>query len=133
MNTKVVMTFTALILGITGAILTFAPDLVLQNLNVEVNRASVLLGQATGALYVGFAMLNWMSKANLIGGIYNRPVAVGNFTHFTIAALAIVKAIKADPNLPKALWVAGAFYLILAILFGVILFRHPILPNNQAN
>jgi hypothetical protein len=27
---------------------------------------------AASALYVGFAMVNWMAKGNLLGGIYNR-------------------------------------------------------------
>jgi len=46
-----------------------------------------------GALYVDFAMLNWMVKGSLIGNIYNRPVAVANFTHFLVGGLALAKGV----------------------------------------
>jgi hypothetical protein len=35
-------------------------------------------------------MLNWMARANRIGGIYSRPVAMGNFLHFTMGALVLL-------------------------------------------
>src|SRR5204862_7388254 len=33
------------------------------------------------ALYLGFAVLNWMGCVVLFGGIYGRPVALGNLCH----------------------------------------------------
>ena len=124
------MTFASIILGATGAILIFASDIVLGNLAIEVNQTSLLLGQVIGALYFGYSMLNWMTKESLIGGIYNRPIAVANFTHFLIAGLAIVKALISNPQLPKILWAAGAAYVVLGLLFMIILFRHPIKSNE---
>jgi len=126
MNTKIVMTVTSIVLGASGATLIFASDVVLSSLSIEISQASLLLGQVVGALYFGFAMLNWMTKEGLIGGIYNRPIAVANFTHFMIAGLAIVKAIVSNPELPKAIWGAGFVYVALGILFMIILFRHPV-------
>jgi hypothetical protein len=126
MNTKIIMTISSIILGATGVILTFAPDMVLRNLNIDTNPTSILLGQVIGGLYFGYSMLNWMTKESLIGGIYNRPVAIANFTHFLIAGLSIIKRLISDPGLPKALWVAGAVYLVFGLLFILILFRHPI-------
>ncbi len=120
------MTISSIILGATGVILTFAPDMVLRNLNIDTNPTSILLGQVIGGLYFGYSMLNWMTKESLIGGIYNRPVAIANFTHFLIAGLSIIKRLISDPGLPKALWVAGAVYLVFGLLFILILFRHPI-------
>jgi len=130
MNTKIVMTFASIILGATGTVLIFASDIVLGNLSIEVNQTSLLLGQVIGALYFGYSMLNWMTKESLIGGIYNRPIAVANFTHFLIAGLAIVKALISNPQLPKILWAAGAAYVVLGLLFMIILFRHPIKSNE---
>ena len=124
------MTFASIILGATGTVLIFASDIVLGNLSIEVNQTSLLLGQVIGALYFGYSMLNWMTKESLIGGIYNRPIAVANFTHFLIAGLAIVKALISNPQLPKILWAAGAAYVVLGLLFMIILFRHPIKSNE---
>ncbi|MBK7652257.1 MAG: hypothetical protein IPJ20_18255 [Flammeovirgaceae bacterium] len=126
MNTKWVMIATSLLLGASGIVLTFAPDLIIGSLRVNSSQVSVLLGQVLGALYFGFAMLNWMTKESLIGGIYNRPVAVANLTHFMIAGLALVKASISNPQLPLLLILVSGVYAVLAILFGIILFRHPI-------
>jgi hypothetical protein len=70
-------------------------------------------------------MLDWMARDNLIGGIYSRPVAIGNLVHFLVAGLAMIKAIAATPAL-RALWPIALIYTALAICFGVVLFRHPV-------
>lgn len=126
MNTKLIMTVSSITLGGTGLILIFGPDFVLRNLNIDPNPTSILLGQVIGGLYFGYSMLNWMTKESLIGGIYNRPIAIANFTHFLIAGLSIIKKLISDPGIPKVLWIAGAVYLVFGLLFIVILFRHPI-------
>jgi hypothetical protein len=131
MNTKIIMTGTSFILGLAGILITFTPDTVLSSLNIEENRASVLMVQIIGGLYFGYGMLNWMVKGSLIGGIYNRPIAVANISHFSIAGLAILKGLKSNPELPVILWATGAVYLLLGLLFAIILFRHPI--NSQVN
>ena len=85
--------------------------------------------QILGALYFGFAMLNRTAKANLIGGIYSRPVAIGNATHFLIGALALIKLAFNDTTLIN-IWIAGVIYSIFAILFGYVLFTNPVLKNK---
>jgi hypothetical protein len=130
MNTKLVMTFTALVLGVTGIFLTFAPDLALSLLLIDIAPITMLLAQVLGGLYFSYAMLNWMTKESLIGGIYNRPVAVANLTHFIVAGLVLVKGLLAHPELPKALWIAGGIYAVLGILFTIILFRHPVKSSD---
>lgn len=71
-------------------------------------------------------MLNWMAKGSLIGGIYNRPIAVANFTHFIIAGLAVIKALMSDQQLSPLVWFAGIAYVVFGVLFAVILFQHPV-------
>lgn len=129
MNTKKIMTLSALILGIVGIVLTFVPEIMLSYLNLETNNTALFLMQILGALYFAFGMLNWMSKAGLIGGIYNRPIAVANFTHFLIAGIALTKGLISNPDLQYSLWMAGIIYMVFALLFGIILFRHPISEN----
>ncbi|MEQ8361899.1 MAG: hypothetical protein RH948_03465 [Cyclobacteriaceae bacterium] len=131
MNTKIVMTVSSVVLGVTGIFLTFAPDIVLSNLKTNTDPVSVLLGQVIGGLYFGYGMLNWMTKESLIGGIYNRPIVVANLTHFLIAGLAICKSLTSNQALPKALWAAGAVYVALGLFFVIILFRHPIKEDKQ--
>ena len=126
MNTKIIMTASAIILGITGIVLTFIPDEIIDYLSLEMNKTLLSLMQILGALYFAFGMLNWMTKTSLIGGIYNRPIAVANFTHFLIAGLALTKGLISNPSSPYIIWIIGIFYLVFAISFGVILFRHPI-------
>jgi hypothetical protein len=126
MNTKWIMIATSLLLGVSGIALTFAPDLIIGSLGVNPSQVSIIFGQILGALYFGFAMLDWMTKESLIGGIYNRPVAVANFTHFMIAGLALVKASISNPQIPILLILVSGVYAVLALLFGILLFRHPI-------
>ncbi len=126
MNTKLIMTLSALILGAIGVLLTFIPDTILSHLNIDVNKTSQFLMQILGALYFSFAMLNWMTKTSLIGGIYNRPIAIANFSHFLIAGLALAKGIISNPSISYAIWTAGIIYCLFGVSFGIILFRHPV-------
>jgi len=61
MNTKIIMTFSSILLGAMGIILTFSPDTVLLTLNTDINPTSLLLAQVMGGLYFGYGMLNWMT------------------------------------------------------------------------
>ena len=40
-----------------------------------------------------FAMLNWMAKGVIIGGIYSRPIVIANLAHFLIGDLELIKAV----------------------------------------
>ena len=123
MTTKLLMSSSAVLLGATGIVLTFMPDEVSQFLNLNGSTAIVL--QILGALYFGFAMLNWTAKGNLIGGIYSRPVATGNFAHFMIGSLALIKLAIKNPGFPY-IWMATILYLVFALLFGWVFFTNPV-------
>jgi hypothetical protein len=84
-----------------------------------------------GALYLGFAMLNWMAQGNVIGGIYSRPVAMANFTHFMIAGLALSKAVVTGEH-PPALLAAALVYGVLAVLFAYVAF-FLVVPGAKAS
>jgi hypothetical protein len=131
MNTKYIMTASAVILCLSGIILTFLPEEIVKSFGLEAAKSLQLLVQVIGALYFGFGMLNWMTKSGLIGGIYNRPVAVANLTHFSVAGLALIKGLISVPALPILIWMIGIVYCSFAILFGVTLFRHPISDQNS--
>ncbi|MGN6543369.1 MAG: hypothetical protein ACTHKY_21350 [Ginsengibacter sp.] len=121
MNTKLLMSASAFFLGSVGILLTFMPQEVSQMLLLV---GSPILFQLLGALYFAFALLNWTAKGNLIGGIYSRPVAIGNFAHFMIGALALIKLILLQPF--NFLSIFAILYLIFAILFGWVFFTNPV-------
>ena len=118
------MTASALVLGAAGIVLSFLPDEIYLLINhAPPSRLEAVVLQLLGALYFAFAMINWTARANLIGGIYARPIAIGNFTHFTIAALALLKAYFSGLTIVLA---PTVMYSIFAVAFGVIFFTHPV-------
>lgn len=125
MNTKLIMTLSAIYMGIMGIIFIIIPDIVLSQLKIEFNNTTVLLLQLMGALYYGFAMLNWMTKSAVIGGIFNRPIAVANFTHFFIAGISLLRGLRHASTFFNPITIVTVIYVAFAICFALILFRHP--------
>ncbi len=126
LQTKYLMSFSALVMFALGVLLTFAPSEVMHAAAGSQASLSTAIAQACGALYLGFAILNWMAKDNLIGGIYSRPVAMGNFLHFFATAIALLKSLSVLPRSAGIVALVGLF-CILAAGFGIVLFRHPTL------
>ena len=73
-----------------------------------------------GAAWLGFALLDWHARGAPFGGIYGRPVALGNFLHFTVIALALAKAAAATPT--GALVALAVLAAAFALAFGRVLF-----------
>ncbi len=124
MNTRFLMIASALFTGLLGVAASFFPQEILAYLGAAPDDGSVLVIQLAGALYLGMAMLNWMARANLIGGVYSRPVAMGNFLHFVVGALVLVRAWM-DGSAGAAIPVASGAYALFAAGFGTVLFTHP--------
>ncbi len=116
------MTSSAVILGATGILLTFMPQEVANFCHLT--ESTTIQFQILGALYFGFAMLNWTAKANLIGGIYSRPVCIGNFAHFLVGGIALTKLVLLR-NFENSILIFAILYLIFAILFGYVFFNNP--------
>ena len=131
MNTKSLMTLSAMILALIGISLIFLPNEILDYLQLSVSETLQLLMQIIGSFYFAFAILNWMSKGSLIGGIYGHPIAMANLTHFVIAGLALIKGILANPSLSYLIWSITIIYSIFAIIFGIVAFKHPVSENNN--
>ena len=109
----------------SGGITTFAPRELLASSSVAVTPLGIILVQAAGALYLGFAILNWTAKDNLLGGIYSRPVALGNLLHFGIMAIALLKAVATGERASTVLLACGV-YVLFAAWFSVVTFGSPI-------
>ena len=75
-----------------------------------------------GALYFGFALMNWSAKGSAIGGIYARPVSLGNFAHFFVSTLLLVRYEFFAPfNL--MMFILLLVYAVFASLFYWLVFR----------
>ena len=123
MNTRLLMTTSSLVLGLAGIFALFAPDILLTTLNVPIADPLSVLIQLMGALYFSIAMMNWTAKDSIIGGIYARPVSLGNFAHFFSGTLLLARYVLSNGfNLPVLSMLMA--YAIFAALFYWLVFRH---------
>ncbi len=124
MHTRILMIASAALMGVIGLAMSFMPQEVLGLHGSAPDNATVLLLQMAGAVYLGFAMLNWSARGILMGGIYARPVAAGNFLHFAMVAITLIKAAVAFAAIP--LLISAAVFSVFAIWFGLVLFKPPV-------
>ena len=121
MNTKLLMTACSLLLGATGIFALLLPDVLLSAQGVEPTEAMSMLVQLMGALYFGFAIMNWTAKDSAIGGVYARPVSLANFSHFLTGALLLAKNLF-DEFSPLML-IVTVVYVVFAACFYWLVFR----------
>jgi hypothetical protein len=121
MPRSLIMAASAIFMAILGIAATFAPHELLTRLGTTATPALALAIQLLGALYLGFAMLNWTARHSLIGGIYNRPAAMGNVLHFTAGALALIKGAAGTEFI-----VLAVFYALFAVAFGWVMMSSPV-------
>jgi hypothetical protein len=111
---------------ISGLGLTFVPEEISRFLNAGINQTSILFLQILGSLYLGFGMLNWMTKNNLIGGIYSRPLVIGNLTHFLVSFFALIKIVGkySEGEFPTILTLT-ILYAVFTLCFGYVFTNNP--------
>ncbi len=117
------MSTSAVFLAVLGFATSYMPDKVLGIHGSVPDMPTLLLVQMTGALYLGFAILNWTARGVLIGGIYARPVALGNFLHFAMVSVMLIKAAIVHGVVQLA--ISATVFSVFAIWFGLVLFRPP--------
>jgi hypothetical protein len=125
MNTRLLLGSSALFMGAAGLAASFLPHELLALMDVVPTVTLAVFVQLFGAILFGFAMVNWIARSTPIGGIYGRPIALGNLAHFTIGALALLKSAMNGASDPIIIG-AGAIYIGFAIAFGVAFFRSPV-------
>ena len=125
MRTKLLMTSSALFCGIIGILLSFLPNEIAEYLSVEPTIITILFLQILGAIYLGFGILNWTAKGTLIGGIYNKPIALGNLMHFIVGAITLVKVISNVQTHREIIIFLTVFYVIFALLFAYVIKTNP--------
>jgi hypothetical protein len=113
---------TVLLLG--GVALLFASDVLLPALIPGFPPAAAWLGQLLGAAWLGVAVLNWLQRAAVLGGIYGRPVVFANLALYFISALSLLRALLGG-GMPRVLWLVLAALASLAVSYGALLLRGP--------
>ncbi len=121
MKTKPMMVACSGFLGILGIVATFAPVEILRFFDSAEQEPLPTFIQLAGGLYFGFAMANWTAKDNIIGGIYSRPMSMGNFLHFVLGFAALAKLLWKHPSAwPTVVLMIG--YGVFALFFGYLVF-----------
>jgi hypothetical protein len=119
------MVGSALVMALLGLVVSFFPQEIINTAGAGPSGTLVLFLQVLGAQYIAFGMVNWMTRESILGGIYGRPIVMGNSIHFTIGAVVLLKGLIAHSS-TITLWVVCGIYCLLALLFSAKLFRHPV-------
>jgi hypothetical protein len=122
-KTRLFMIACSLWLAVQGLAATFAPREVLAWLHAPAEEPAPVLVQLLGALSFSMAVVNWTARGFVIGGIYARPLTLGNFLHFMVGGLALLKqqAAQSFDGLLLAMLIGYAFF---ALGFGTLVFGH---------
>ncbi|MEO7794409.1 MAG: multidrug DMT transporter permease [Thermoanaerobaculia bacterium] len=128
MPTKWMMSAIAVAMGLAGLAATFLPEEIVawsgRTSDGTGDAIATLLVQVAGGLYLGFAMLNWSVREMVVGGIYNRPVVLGNLLHLTVVGLTLLRTVAAGERRPA--WIAASLlYLIFGVWFARVLVSSP--------
>jgi len=71
-----------------------------------------------------------MSKTNLMGGIYSKPLLIGNLLHFFTASMALIKlTFKVETNL-QLIFSYTIIYSLFTLFFGYVFFTNPSLKQT---
>ena len=124
MNSTLISRASAGLFLVGGLGLLFAPDVTLPRLIPGYPETGLWLGQLLGAAWLALAVLNWLSRTNLLGGIYGRSVVMPNAAFYFIATMVLIKAVSA-PSMPVWLWIVVIPTALMAGMYSWLLFRGP--------
>ena len=128
--TRALLLSSSVFLAILGMAGTFLPAETLVALGIEPSRPFMVIFQIMGGLYMGFAILNWMSRNAPMGGIYGKPVAMANLVHFLVVALMLIKETFGG-ELGNGFLILSVLYAVFASGFATTLFRDPLSGRKE--
>lgn len=103
--------------GILGILLTFLPQEIGRWLGtISQTGADVLLLQLLGGAMFGIGLMNYMGRNAVLGGIYGKPIILGNMVFHFIAALELTKYLF-DSSQWGLLAIPAILYSLLTIGF----------------
>lgn len=119
---RYILTMSAIILFALGGPSLFLADEIAKRF-LAAAPAGEAFAQVAAAGALGFAITNWMSRGSRIGGIYARPLALGNLLLFAIATSAIARPAFAGLLPPVAIFLTIALGAT-ALAFAWLAFAH---------
>lgn len=121
------------IVNFAMALLTsFFPEELLDYLELPHQPGHQLFIQILGAFYLGFGMINYLSRGVIIGGIYNRPLLMGNIAYHGTASIVLIKYSLNNGLHLDLFSILMLIYLALGLGFLRLFFVSPV-QQNMAN
>lgn len=115
------LTIASGVLFFAGGAALFAPAEIARLAELSPTQTIVLIVQLGASGLLGFALLNWMSRGQRLGGIYGRPLGMANLFLFTTTALTVARSIL-DNVLPASVVVLFAALAVLSAAFAWLVF-----------
>lgn len=129
---KYILTISALIYLLFGLGISFFPE--------ETGRifgtasqygVDLLLMKVIGSLFFGFGVINFMSRNTTVGGIYGRPITLGNAMVSMIIASQFLKFNVYQDGVGAHFWIVAIIFTMLSLSFIYLFFRTPKSGSNS--
>ncbi|MEQ9103302.1 MAG: hypothetical protein RIE53_01245 [Rhodothermales bacterium] len=114
-------------LGLLGGALIFAPLETAGWFGWQMDQELPL--SLLGSAIFGLALLNWMGRNAVYGGIYGRPILLGNLAHAFAGFMALIGVATLDG--PWPILAVTVFYGLYAAGYARIMFSPPY--NSASN
>ena len=127
------MTTNGILNGMARLALIFIPVELLSLADGNAGTAAVLFTSVLGAALFGFGILNYLGRNAIYGGIYGKPILMGNLVFHTVAAINLIKFALGASGIPSlSAAIAGGFYTLFAAGFIRLNFFPPALsPDGE--
>lgn len=102
--------------GILGILFTFLPQEAGRFLATASPASAVLFIQLLGAALFAIGLMNYMGRNAILGGIYGKPILLGNMVFHFIAALELIRYVF-NSHAIEILWIPAILYAFLAAGF----------------
>lgn len=124
MRSTVVTRVSAVLLALTGAALLFAPVEILGRLAMNVPADAAWLAQLLAAAWLALAVMNWLTRFTMVGGIYGRAVVSANATVYFVSAMVLLSAGR-RLGFSTAIAALAVAAVAMAAVYAFLLFRGP--------
>lgn len=130
MSSRTILTITSILLFATGGLAVFAADEVAGLMELEVSFETRIFAEFAGIGMLALAVQNWMSRARPIGGVYARPLGLGNLLFFSTSALTLGRYLAAETLPREMIAVCGVFALLALAFAWLVFFSQPAADNH---
>lgn len=124
MRSTLVTRASAILLGLAGAALLFAPVEILTRIAPSVPVDAAWLAQLLAAAWLALAAMNWITRFTMVGGIYGRAVVASNAAVYFVSAMVLLSAMRRG-IISTPIVVLGGITLVMAAVYSYLLFRGP--------